>query len=386
MTASLGAVPSAILENRVTFSDRLLALRNQWLADPRFQKWAAGFPFTRRVSRRHAKALFDLCAGFVYSQVLLACVQLEVFDLLADRPLKGDDIAHRLGLAPEAAERLLGAAAALGLLERRPEGAYGLGVLGAALRGNPAVIAMIRHHPMLYRDLTDPVALLRGAQSPTELSRLWGYATNANPEQLDEASIAAYTTLMSHSQALVADEILDAYPVHLHARVMDVGGGEGTFLLKAAERARKSELVLFDLPAVAARAQRRFADAGLADRARAIGGSFLGDDLPSGADLITLIRVLHDHGDAVARTLLHRVRAALPRGGALLIAEPLKGTRGAEAVGDAYFELYFLAMGQGHARTPGQIDLLLEEAGFTRANLLSTRQPLQTRLLVTHPR
>jgi demethylspheroidene O-methyltransferase len=191
---------------------------------------------------------------------------------------------------------------------------------------------------------------------------------------------------MSRSQALVADEILDAYPVHLHARVMDVGGGEGTFLIKAAKCARNSELVLFDLPAMAQRATQRFAAAGLAGRASAAGGSFLIDKLPEGADLVTLIRVLHDHNDAAALKLLRGIRAVLPRGGTLLIAEPLKGTRGAEAVGDAYFEFYFLAMGQGRARTPEEIDCLLEEAGFARAQLLPTRQPLQTRLLATRPR
>lgn len=371
---------------RVALGDRLRTLRNRWLANPRFQKWAAGFPLTRRTSRRHARALFDLCAGFVYSQVLLACVQLNLFELLAEGPLHSSDIAKRAGLDLEAAERLLGAAAALTLLERYGEGRYGLGILGAALRGNPAVVAMIQHHALFYRDLAEPVALLRGTQTATELSRLWGYATNASPERLDESAIAAYTTLMSRSQALVADEVLDAYPVRLHACVMDVGGGEGTFLLKAAERARQARLVLFDLPAVADRAQHRFAAAGLADRAQATGGSFLTDALPAGADLITLVRVLHDHNDDAALALLRNVRAALPRGGVLLIAEPLKGIRGTEAVGDAYFELYFLAMGQGHARTVDEVAVLLEKAGFTAPRSIPTRQPLQTQVLIARPR
>ena len=39
---------------------------------------------------RRARALFDLCAGFVYSQVLAACVRLRVFDLLRDGPMCSD--------------------------------------------------------------------------------------------------------------------------------------------------------------------------------------------------------------------------------------------------------------------------------------------------------
>ena len=39
---------------------------------------------TSPIAERNARALFDLCAGFVYSQILFACVQLDLFRLLAD--------------------------------------------------------------------------------------------------------------------------------------------------------------------------------------------------------------------------------------------------------------------------------------------------------------
>ena len=42
------------------------------------------FPLTRPIARRRARELFDLCAGFVYSQVLLACVRLRLFEILAE--------------------------------------------------------------------------------------------------------------------------------------------------------------------------------------------------------------------------------------------------------------------------------------------------------------
>ena len=61
-------------------------LRDRLLASPRFQRWAIGFPLTRWIARRRARALFDLCAGFVYSQVLLACVELRLFEHLAEGP------------------------------------------------------------------------------------------------------------------------------------------------------------------------------------------------------------------------------------------------------------------------------------------------------------
>jgi demethylspheroidene O-methyltransferase len=59
---------------------RLRSLRNRLLASPGFQRWAAAFPLTRPVARRHTRELFDLVAGFVYSQVLAACVALDLFE------------------------------------------------------------------------------------------------------------------------------------------------------------------------------------------------------------------------------------------------------------------------------------------------------------------
>ncbi len=63
---------------------------------------------------------------------------------------------------------------------------------------------------------------------------------------------------------------------------------------------------------------------------------------------------------------LRNVRAALPAGGTLLLAEPMSDTSGAEAMADAYFGLYLLAMGSGQPRSAQTLRRMLQEAGFTR--------------------
>lgn len=351
--------------------------------DPRFQRMAAAFLPTRFLARREARELFDIVAGFVWSQVLLACVRLGVFERLREGPLAASDLLPAGTLEPQAAATLLRAAAALELLEPRGEARWALGRRGAALLGNPGVLAMIEHHAVLYADLVDPVAMLRAPRGDTALARYWPYAAAAEPGGVEAASTAAYTRLMSASQGLVADEILDAWDVSRHRRVLDVGGGDGTFLRAVARRVPGIELALFDLPGVAAQADARFADAGLAARATVTPGDFSRDPLPAGADLITLVRVLHDHDDPRVERLLAAAFAALPPGGTLLIAEPLAGTAGAERMGDAYFGLYLWAMGSGRPRTADELARMLQRAGFEPPMEQPTRVPLQTRVLVT---
>lgn len=362
--------------------DRLLSFRDRLLASPSFRRWALMLPFTRPIAHRRARDLFDLCAGFVYSQILLACVRLRLFDILFEGPRTVDELSRRLSLSTDATARLLQAATALRLVERRGKDRFGLGALGAALIGNAGIAAMIEHHPLLYADLRDPLALLRDQQEQTELAKFWSYAGAEKPAALAEEQVAAYTSLMSASQAFIAQEVVDAYSLRGHQCLLDVGGGDGTFLAAVAARASRLRLVLFDLPPVAALAKARFTRDGLGDRASAIEGDFVSDPLPIVADVVSLVRVIHDHDDASALAILRAVHRALPADGVLLVAEPMSGTRGAEPISDAYFGFYLLAMGRGRPRTSDQLGSLLRTAGFDRYRLARTRTPMLTRLIV----
>jgi len=378
----------------------LVRKRNQLLTNPRFQRWAAGFFLTRPIVRQSASDVFDLVSGFIYSQILLACVRLNLFEILNDTPHAHalDSLAKRLDLTPSAAKRLLDAAISLNLVTRiGPRGnnladetnvRYALGMSGAPLVGNKAVLAMVEHHAMVYADFRDPIALLRGLEGAqdTALSSYWPYAANEVDANVANARVAAYTKLMSASQPLVADEILDAYRFDRHHCLLDVGGGDGSFLASVATRHPNLQLQLFDLPAVALLAQEKFAQLGIAARATATGGNFLVAPMPIGADIISFVRIIHDHDDARVRQLLSAARVALLQsangGGRVLIAEPMADTAGAKRMGDAYFGFYLLAMGRGRARTPSEIAELLISSGFSSPTLLSTRLPMQTSVLV----
>jgi demethylspheroidene O-methyltransferase len=373
--------------HRPSWRDGWIGFRNKLISNPSFQRWAAASPLTRLIARRKARALFDLCAGFVYSQILLACVRLRLFEVLAEGPRTVESLSGQLGLSREATGRLLRAAAALRLIRALPANRFALDDLGASLLGNPSVAAFIEHHSLLYDDLRDPVALLRGGVA-TRLSRFWPYAGDApHGDPVEEVSASAedygpYSRLMAQSQALVAEDILDAFPLAKHRRLLDVGGGEGAFVAAAAARAPRLDLVLFDLPPVAARARDRFEALGLAGRVEIVSGSFIHDPLPSGADVISLVRIVHDHDDESALILLRAVRCALPVGGTLLLAEPMAGTPGAEPMGDAYFGFYLLAMGRGRPRTVAELALLLRTAGFGQIRSVPTARPLLARLIV----
>ena len=358
-------------------SDWWLGLRARLLSSPGFQRWAARFPLTKGVAERRAAALFDLCAGFVYSQVLAAAVELRLMEAVAPRPLSAEQLAPVLGLSRESTQRLAEASRALGLLERRSGGRYGLGIHGASYLGNPAVGAMVSHHAILYRDLADPVSLLRRASNDTHLSRFWPY-TPASAT----GDAAAYSTLMARSIELFAEAVLEAYRIDRHRVLLDVGGGEAAFLEQVGRKVDGLELWLYELAPVAERARGRLVASDLGHRSRVFSGDVFEEALPRGADVLSLIRVLHDHDDDRALRILERARAALEPGGRLLVAEPMAGAKGAAPMGAASFGFNLLAMGQGRPRTAKELTSLLLQAGFSHVEQRPTRRPILGQLLV----
>lgn len=367
---------------------RISSQIDRWMTSPALYRWALQNPLGRWITRRRADALFELMAGFVHSQVLLACVRLRLLERVLDAPASAEELARHTGLNPGALERLLKSAVSLRLLDIRAGGRFGLGALGAPVVTHAGLKAMIEHNALLYADMNDPLKLLE-APRQASMHAYWTYASDESsaPQTLSaeqaEAQAAHYSELMSSSQRFVIEELLASYDFSKHRRVLDVGGGQGGWVMELARHAPQLELMLFDLPPVAVIARGRFAQHGLDQRISAHGGSFTADALPVGADLVTLLRVAHDHPDEVVRVLFKAIYEALPAGGHLLLAEPMaQETGGHAAVSDPYFHFYLLAMGAGKLRTAQELAALMTEAGFAPIKTLPNPMRLHAGLLL----
>lgn len=350
---------------------RPAGLINRLAASPAFQSFCARVPGLRGIARREGAALFDLMQGFVQSQMLMALVELRVLHFLADGPASADHLAARAQVPPARMQILLQAGAAMRLLKRR--GArFALARRGAAFLSVPGLEDMVRHHDMLYRDLADPVAFIRGESAP-DLARFWPYVFGATGP-MDAGVTARYSRLMADSQTLVAEEALAHLSLKGARRLLDVGGGTGAFLRAVRKRYPGLSLALFDLPGVVAQAVLP------GDVARH-GGSFRDDPLPEGADVISLVRVLYDHADETVAALLAKVHAALPPGGRVLIVEPMSGGAQPDPQTDVYFAVYTLAMQTGRTRSPAEITALLRGAGFEAISRASGHRSYLARVI-----
>ena len=333
-------------------------------------------PGIKYLVRAEGRALFDIVAGFVHSQALLALVQLNVLHLLQTGPMSAAGLAPKCNLAPDKMHLLLQSGASLGLLKRQRAGRFALSTRGAAFLVVPGLEAMVRHHPVLYRDLADPVAFLRGETSP-ELARFWPYVFGAGGATDPEVT-ALYSGLMADSQGLVAEDTLALVDLSGATRLLDIGGGTGAFLVAVAKKYPSLNIGLFDLPVVVEGAAARMAQAGVTNPLTVHPGSFRDDPLPLGADAISLIRVLYDHADATVAKLLRAVFLALPPGGLLVVSEPMSGGAKPDRATDSYFAFYTAAMQTGRTRSGAEIAVLLADAGFSDIAITKGFRPFVT--------
>ncbi|MFF3228350.1 methyltransferase [Nocardia suismassiliense] len=147
-----------------------------------------------------------------------------------------------------------------------------------------------------------------------------------------------------HSMAAGIGPIAEAFRMHAElwsegTRLLDVGGGDGTLAACLLQDNPTLRADVYNLPALRTLVDRTRAESDCDDRLGFVGGDFLAEPLPTGYDILSFVRVLHDWQRPQARALLAKAYQALPPGGRVLICEEF---RDAERLARQFFWSYFL--------------------------------------------
>src|SRR5262249_44620939 len=145
-------------------------------------------------------------------------------------------------------------------------------------------------------------------------------------------------------------------------RIVDLGGGTGHLVIAACERYPQLRGAIFDLPRVVELAREPVGESSAKDRIELLPGDFFTDALPA-ADLYTVCRILHDWNEEKIETLLRKIHAALPEGGALMVAERLLDDDKTGPSNAAMQSLNMLICTEGRERNFAEYESLLRRAG-----------------------
>lgn len=324
--------------------------------------------------------VLGLLSAFRRSRVLFTAVELGLFDKLATGPQPLAELAH--GLNRDALERLLGACVSLGLMSQE-QGEYAntpaaqaylvgdsprrlLGYLGYSDR---VIWSMWGHLPDAIREGTHRWKQTFDADGPIFDAF---YRTDAQKREF---------LLGMHGYGLISSPaVVNAVDLSAYRLFVDLGGATGHLTVAACRRWSNLSGVVFDLPAVVPLAKEMI-PADVAGRVTVAAGDFFTDALPPG-DVYALGRILHDWTEDKIHTLLAKIAAALPVGGAVLIAEKLLHDDKAGPDWAVLQSLNMLVCTEGKERTLGEYEAMLVRHGFRDVRAVRTSTPADVVLAV----
>jgi hypothetical protein len=289
-------------------------------------------------------------SGFMAAKHLFAAAEAGLFTALADDPADAQTLAERTGLTPHGARISANAMVALGLLELGDDGVYRNGPEAAFfLAGTtPADLRpFLRFWDRLStRAWSDLGAALRGQAPPQRLDH----------DDMEIFSLGVESITAGSAHAIAAQpEIVQA------RRMLDVGGGTGSFLSAALHVNPELTGTLVELPEVAAIARTKLANE---PRAAVVDADVLRDDLPSGHDLILVANLVHLLSDADNRALVRRLHEP---GATIMLADFWTDPTGTEPPPAALMAGEFLLWSEGAGRSYAEAEARewLTEAGWT---------------------
>jgi SAM-dependent methyltransferase len=303
------------------------------------------------------ESLLSLSRAFQESRVLLTGAELNLFTLLSKESLTADAVAARLGADSRALTVELDALSAMGLLVK-VDGTYRTAPDASCLseEAPDSTLPMLLHAAALWDRWT---GLTR---------RIGGTPLSARPPA---AATRAFIEAMHVVSAPQAERMAAEVNIGGARRLVDIGGGPGTWTAAFLRAAPALEATLFDLPPVVEIARERLGKVGLLGRVTIVAGDFESDELPAGHDLAWLSAIIHQNGAAQNDALYGRILRALVPGGRLVIRDHVMERDRTRPRAGALFAVNMLVgTAQGGTYTFDEIRAGLGRAGFVRIRLL----------------
>lgn len=305
-----------------------------------------------------APKLIALSGAYWKTGALHAAVKLGVFSLIASQPQTAKVIAQKLGADQRALAILLNALSAMNLLIKTndtyantPESLAYLSQDSDRYIG----YMIMHHHNLMPSWIQLDKAVKEGGPLRTK-------AAQSDSEGLENFLLGMFNMAMNLAPGLAKEISLSG-----KTRLLDLGGGPGTYAIQFCINNPGLTATVCDLAATEPFAQKIIKKFGLSDRINFSAVNFLKEDIPGAYDVAWLSHILHGEGQDACQEIVQKAVAVLKPGGMIIIHDFILDDAMDSPLFAALFSLNMLLgtdSGQSYSQT--QITDMLANAGVKK--------------------
>lgn len=312
--------------------------------------------------------LLQLSGGYWATCALHAAVKLDIFSLLEGESRSAEVLAAAGNADFRAMEMLLNALTALGFIEKSQLG-YKNTIFSTKylVRSSSDYMGhIIRHHHHLM-----------AAWSVLHESVKTGKPSRGSISHGDDAEVReSFLMGMYNLASLLAPKIAAEIDLGGFTRLLDFGGGPGTYAIHFCRQNPLISAVVFDLPTTRSFAERTIGHYGLKERIAFCSGDYHIDSVPEVFDVAWLSHILHAEGPDACGRILQKAVAALEPGGRLLVQEFILDDSKDGPQFPALFSLnMLLGTAAGQSYSESELRGFLEAAGLSDVRRLAIDLP-----------
>jgi ubiquinone/menaquinone biosynthesis C-methylase UbiE len=313
----------------------------------------------KQQEKLNPQRITEIASAFYESCVLFAASDLGVFGKLAELgSADAKTIAAACRLDIRGARMLLEACVAVGLLSKS-EGRYQNSSEAAAflVPGSPGDLSgAIRYNRDVYGAWGKLADMVRTGK-PVERPEI----------HLGEDRNRTRTFVLAmHGRALgIGRAVVPRLDLSRSRKLLDIGGGPGTYSMLIAQAFPDIECTVIDLPEVVKIAAELIGRAGLGHRVKTLAGDYHSMSFPGSQDAAVFFGVLHQENEAAVRKLLSRAHDCLVPGGFIYVLDMMTDFTHTRPKFSALFALNMaLTAEHGWVFSDRELEGWLTEAGF----------------------
>jgi len=318
--------------------------------------------------------LMELSGYYWKTCTLHAGVKLDVFTIIADGTVTAQTVAQKTEADERGLTMLLNALTAMELLVKTGD-KYAVVPSAASLlsKSSPRYIGyMIMHHHHLVE-----------SWSRLDQAVMTGKAVRTRPSFDDETHRESFLMGMFNMAMGIAPGLTKQISLSGRRRLLDLGGGPGTYAIHFCLNHPDLGATVYDLPATRPFAEKTVEKFGVKNRVVFADGNYLEDPIEGKYDAVWMSHILHGEGPGDCQKIIYKAVRATEPGGIIMVHDFFLKDSMDEPLFPALFSLnMLLGTPYGQAYSEKQISGMLAEAGVRDIRRLDFRGPNDSGVII----